>query len=75
VRQAESGSPAVIAAGRRGGWAGRWRAGARDSTWLLAYDGQYISQELRVRSRDFHAVDTVTPFLLELTWEQLDDGL
>jgi Uma2 family endonuclease len=42
---------------------------------LLAYDGQYISQELRVRGRDFHAVDTVTPFRLELTWEQLDDGL
>jgi Uma2 family endonuclease len=42
---------------------------------LLAYDGQYISQELRVRGRDFRAVDTVTPFRLELTWEQLDDGL
>jgi Uma2 family endonuclease len=42
---------------------------------LLAYDGQYISQELRVRGRDVHAVDTVTPLRLELTWEQLDDGL
>ena len=42
---------------------------------LLAYDGQYISQVLRVRGRDFHAMDTITPFRLELTWEQLDDGL
>lgn len=42
---------------------------------LLASDGQYISQELRVRGRDFHPVDTVTPFRLKLTWEQLDDGL
>ena len=42
---------------------------------LLAYDGQYISQELSVRGRDFHAVDTATPFRLKLTWEQLDEGL
>lgn len=42
---------------------------------LLASDGQYIAQELRVRGRDFHPVDTVMPFRLKLTWEQLDDGL
>jgi Uma2 family endonuclease len=42
---------------------------------LLAYDGQYISQELCVRGRDFHAVETATPFRLKLTWEQLDEGL
>jgi Uma2 family endonuclease len=42
---------------------------------LLTLDGYYISEELRVRRRDFHAVDTISPFPLKLTWEQLDDGL
>jgi Uma2 family endonuclease len=42
---------------------------------LLTLDGHYISEELRVRRRDFHAVDTASPFSLKLTWEQLDDGL
>jgi Uma2 family endonuclease len=42
---------------------------------LLTLDGSYISEELRVRRRDFHAVDALSPFALKLTWEQLDDGL
>jgi Uma2 family endonuclease len=42
---------------------------------LLTLDGYYISEELRVRRRDFHAVDTASPLRLKLTWEQLDDGL
>jgi len=42
---------------------------------FLTLDGQYISEELRVRRRDFHALDTASPFRLKLTWEQLDDGL
>jgi Uma2 family endonuclease len=39
---------------------------------LLTLDGYYISEELRVRRRDFHAVDATAPFSLKLTWEQLD---
>jgi Uma2 family endonuclease len=42
---------------------------------LLTLDGNYISEELSVRRRDFHAVDTNNPFPVKITWEQLDDGL
>jgi len=42
---------------------------------LLTLDGNYISESLAVRGREFHAVDTINPFPLKLTWEQLDDGL
>jgi Uma2 family endonuclease len=41
----------------------------------LTLDGLYVSEELTVRRRDFHAVDIIDPFALKLTWEQLDDGL
>jgi Uma2 family endonuclease len=42
---------------------------------LLTLDGNYISAGLAVRGRDFHAVDTIDPFPLKLTWDQLDDGM
>ena len=42
---------------------------------LLTLDGNYVSEGLAVRGRDFHAVDTFNPFSLKLTWEQLDDGI
>jgi Uma2 family endonuclease len=42
---------------------------------LLTSDGDYIREGLAVRGRDFHAIDTINPFPLKLTWEQLDDGL
>jgi hypothetical protein len=42
---------------------------------LLTRDGNYISEELHVRRRDFHAVDTVNPFQAKITWDQLDEGL
>jgi Uma2 family endonuclease len=42
---------------------------------LLTLDGNYISEELAVRRRDFHALDTINPFPVKVTWEQLDDGL
>jgi hypothetical protein len=41
----------------------------------LAYHGDYVTQGLAVRRRDFCAVDIVKPFQLKLTWDQLDDGL
>jgi len=41
----------------------------------LAYHGDYVTQGLAVRRRDFYAVDIVKPFQLKLTWDQLDDGL
>jgi hypothetical protein len=41
----------------------------------LAHDGNYVTQALAVRRRDFYAVDVLRPFQLRLTWEQLDDGL
>jgi Uma2 family endonuclease len=41
----------------------------------LALDGNYISERLNVRRRDFHAVDSFEPFRLRATWEQLDEGL
>lgn len=41
----------------------------------LAYDGNYVTEQLAVRRRDFYAVDAIKPFQLRLTWEQLDDGL
>jgi Uma2 family endonuclease len=42
---------------------------------LLTFDGDYIREGLSVRGRDFHAVDTISPFQLKITWEQLDEGL
>jgi Uma2 family endonuclease len=42
---------------------------------LLTLDGNYVSEGVAVRGRDFHAVSTINPFALKLTWEQLDDGL
>ncbi len=42
---------------------------------LLTLDGNYISAGLAVRGRDFRAVDTIDPFPLKLTWDQLDDGM
>jgi len=42
---------------------------------FLATDGAYISVDLAVRRRDFHAVDMIDPFQVKLTWEQLDEGL
>jgi hypothetical protein len=42
---------------------------------LLTLDGNYISEELAVRRRDFHALDTANPLPVKVTWEQLDDGL
>ncbi len=42
---------------------------------LLTVDGDYAREGLAVRGRDLHAVDTISPFPLKLTWEQLDDGL
>jgi len=42
---------------------------------LLTLDGNYVSAELAVRRRDFHAVDTTNPFSVKITWEQLDDGI
>jgi Uma2 family endonuclease len=42
---------------------------------LLTVDGDYIREGLAVRGRDFHAVDTINPVPLTLTWEDLDDGL
>lgn len=42
---------------------------------FLSLDGEYLREEVTVRRRDFHAVDTTNPFPLKLTWEQLDDGL
>jgi Uma2 family endonuclease len=42
---------------------------------LLTSDDDYIREGLAIRGRDFHAVDTINPFPLKLTWEQLDDGL
>ena len=42
---------------------------------LLTLDGQYISEALCVRRRDFFAIDTINPFPLKLTWAELDAGL
>lgn len=42
---------------------------------LLTLDGDYIREGLAVRGRDFHAADTINPFRLKLTWQQLDEGL
>ena len=42
---------------------------------LLTSDGDYIRDGLAVRGRDFHAVDSISPFQLKVTWDQLDDGL
>jgi Uma2 family endonuclease len=42
---------------------------------LLTGDGDYLREGIAIRGRDFHAVDTINPFRLKLTWEQLDTGL
>jgi len=42
---------------------------------LLTSDSDYIREGLAVRGRDFHALDTINPFPLKVTWDQLDDGL
>jgi Uma2 family endonuclease len=41
----------------------------------LTLDGSYISQSLNVRRRDFYAIDVADPLRLQVTWEQLDEGL
>jgi hypothetical protein len=41
----------------------------------MTTDGAYTSAGLTVRGQDFYAVDVFDPFRLEITWEQLDDGL
>jgi Uma2 family endonuclease len=42
---------------------------------LLTSDGDYVREGLAVRGRDFHAVDTINPYPLKVSWEDLDDGL
>lgn len=42
---------------------------------LLTSDGEYTREGLAIRGRDFHAIDTISPFPLKLTWEALDKGL
>lgn len=42
---------------------------------LLTLDGDCVCEGLNVRGRDFHAIDTMNPFRLKLTWDLLDDGL
>ncbi len=42
---------------------------------LRTADAEYAREGLTVRGRDFHAIDTISPFPLKITWEQLDDGL
>ena len=42
---------------------------------LLTSDGEYTREGLSIRGRDFHAIDTISPFPLKLTWEALDEGL
>jgi Uma2 family endonuclease len=42
---------------------------------LLTSDGEYTREGLAIRGRDFHAIDTISPFPLKLTWEALDEGL
>lgn len=42
---------------------------------LLTLEGDYVREDFTVRGRDFRAIDTINPFPLKLTWEQLDDGL
>jgi Uma2 family endonuclease len=42
---------------------------------LLTSDGEYTREGLAIRGRDFHAIDTISPFPLRLTWEALDEGL
>ena len=42
---------------------------------LLTSDGEYAREGLAIRGRDFHAIDTISPFPLKLTWEALDEGL
>jgi hypothetical protein len=42
---------------------------------LLISDGEYTREGLAIRGRDFHAIDTISPFPLKFTWEALDEGL
>jgi Uma2 family endonuclease len=42
---------------------------------LLTSDGEYTREGLAIRGRDFHAIDTISPFPLRLTWEALDEGV
>jgi hypothetical protein len=42
---------------------------------LLTSDGEYTREGLAIRGRDFHAIDTISPFPLKRTWEALDEGL
>jgi hypothetical protein len=38
---------------------------------LLTSNGEYTREGLAIRGRDFHAIDTISPFPLRLTWEAL----
>ena len=41
---------------------------------LLTSDGEYTREGLAIRGRDFHAIDTISPFPLRFTWDALDEG-
>jgi hypothetical protein len=42
---------------------------------LLTSDCEYAREGLAIRGRDFHAIDTISPFPLKLAWDALDEGL
>ncbi|MBF6180682.1 hypothetical protein [Nocardia otitidiscaviarum] len=41
----------------------------------LDSDGRYVSNGYRNRSDHVAAIDTLTPFAIVLTWDQLDEGI
>ncbi len=41
----------------------------------LGAGGEYVFERIAIRGRDLHAVDTMDPLLVQISWEQLDDGI
>lgn len=41
----------------------------------LSASGDYVFEAIAIRGKDLRAVDTVDPLLVQISWEQLDDGI
>jgi Uma2 family endonuclease len=39
---------------------------------MLAADGLYVTESIAVRDKDVYAVDTVNPFRIQVSWDELD---
>ena len=42
---------------------------------VLASDGSYVTEGIALRDKDLYAVDTVNPFGIRVSWDELDEDV